>query len=341
MSTPTYLVDVAVPARTVQKLERLATDLADEFPVEPGAEYHGTYSAPLFGPFETTNESGVVYRVESVCRNFSLVPYRTSRFGHFRDAVLFASIAPSGELDDLQSKIASGLRPITHRHRRLYRSGGYPFHVPIVHDVGPVFPVAWDRLNDYAPPNAEEYAYRVRILKDGAVLRVFDLPLHRSLDATEAREEAIQEETRSFVADHRVREHHSRLLAPRVGGYPQHLRRRWYAARERLRWLGTTLTWILEQVGYALWNRLDRWHARLSKHRRYRRLVNHADRTASRLQVLAETGLAFLSSNVRDPATRRWHELRLWLGRTLSPREYRLVSEDPPGNLPADRERPR
>jgi 2'-5' RNA ligase len=226
MATGPYLVDVVLSPSTRAKLQVVADDVASAADVAPGGPYHETISLPLYGPFETTNQSGVVTVLERVCSNFEIVPYRITGYGHFGDEVLYAGVASSGELQDLQEKIATGLRPITHGSPSRDRANGYPFHVPLAHDVGRAFPDAWAELNDHLRPAYDEYCYRVRLRKDGNVVRTQDLALGRTLDPTESMNEDLLAKTVTHLSERRLPNHHVRLTpSPTAGAADQRLRR--------------------------------------------------------------------------------------------------------------------
>jgi 2'-5' RNA ligase len=320
MVPPSYLVDVELSPSTRGKLQAVADEVAAATDVEPGGSYHGSISLPLYGPFETSNQSGVVNVLERVCRNFDIVPYRITGYGHFGDEVLYAGVATSPDLQDLRGKIATGLRPITHGSPKRDRANDYPFHLPLAHDVGAAFPAAWDELTDHLSPTSDEYCYRVRLRKDGNVVRTQDLPMNRTLDPTETMNEGLLAKTSTYLEERRLPDHHIRLTpAPTAGAADQHLRRLWYDLREELRWLFETYEWTLEQVGTCLWNRLEYLHRRLSGTRTYDRFAAATGRTTSGCERVRKAFARGLRERFFQPAGEWLYEARLRLATWVSP----------------------
>ena len=202
--TAHYLVQFRFQGVAKEMIRDLAYNLRRHFvrPAERGSESRVVPHISLAGPLTTNDERSLVDEVVNACRRVNRpVKFKLDGFGTFNNNVIFVRINPSAELISLQQDIAERLDNFCVLRPHDLKLP-FPFHSTLYMDRGGIknFDKVWEFVNTFVIPPFDLYLARVTILKDGLILREYDLILDKILDRGEALDAALDLQTNRRLA---------------------------------------------------------------------------------------------------------------------------------------------
>ncbi|APV44676.1 2'-5' RNA ligase [Dehalogenimonas formicexedens] len=142
----------------------------------------------LYGPGQTRDLRRVRKAVETIGREFTLVPFQFDGFGRFnnKDKVIYFKIRASDQLEDLREQLARKLIDFS-TCQSWDQVSDYSFHSTIAFkDINYQFDEIWSHLSKITVPQFNEHLTRITVLAHGKIFCEYDLLLKRMLTRRQA-----------------------------------------------------------------------------------------------------------------------------------------------------------
>lgn len=186
-----YLIEFRFSGKAKKELKKLIYDVAHKFKVKGVTSKRAVPHITLFGPFQTSNEREMVSIVVSVVKNYNIVKFKISDFSYFdnpQNKVIYVNIDPSEELDALRWELSKKLRSVVGKMSSIDSNRKFYFHATIAFkDINTKFDKIWNYLKNKTPPKYRQCLLRVTILKNGKILKEYDLCQKKLLNRAQAK----------------------------------------------------------------------------------------------------------------------------------------------------------
>ncbi len=194
-----YLIEFRLHGYAKKYAKGLIYEVARKFRVSGVTRKRPVPHIALFGGFTTRHERSMISEVEDVGRKYFLVPFRVRGFNYFDNninKVIYIDIDSSEELEQIRWEIAERLLKITQTKSVHDVKKNYSFHTTTAFkDIDRKFPKIWGYLKTKKAPNINQHLLRITILKNGKILREYDLMQKRLLSRRQALDRTIWKRT--------------------------------------------------------------------------------------------------------------------------------------------------
>jgi 2'-5' RNA ligase len=185
-----YLIEFRLHGYAKKYAKRLICEVARKFRVKGVTRKRPVPHITLFGPFTTRYEREMISEVEDIGRKYFLVPFKLKGFNYFDKKInktIYIDINPSEKLGEIRWEIAKRLLKITRTKPVYDAKEKYSFHTTIAfRDIDRQFPKIWGHTKSKEEPDINQHLLRITILKNGRILREYDLMQKRLLSRREA-----------------------------------------------------------------------------------------------------------------------------------------------------------
>jgi len=200
-----YLIEFRLHGYAKKYSKTLICEDARKFRVSGVTRKRPVPHITLFGPFTTRYERSMISEVEDVGRKYFLVPFKVRGFNYFNNnikKVIYIGIDPSEKLEEIRRGIAKRLLKITGTKSVYDAEEGYSFHIAIAfRDIDRKFPKIWKYIKSKEEPDINQHLLRITIMKNGRILREYDLMQKRLLSRREALSRILWNRTITIYKD--------------------------------------------------------------------------------------------------------------------------------------------
>ena len=186
-----YLIEFRLHGYAKRYARELSEQISHKFHVKQVVRKGRPPHITLFGGFSCSNEKELIQKFVKVCKNFNLIKFRLHDFGHIENRVIFIDVEPSPELKELRLKLAEELNPICDA-KEWDKKKDFVFHATLtLKDIENKFDRIWGHLQNLEKPSIEQHLLRLTLLKNGKILKEYDLIQRRLL----RRDDALSKKT--------------------------------------------------------------------------------------------------------------------------------------------------
>lgn len=187
MVMPPYLIEIRMFGSAKKQMKDIIHELCLTYEIKTLGVPHIT----LVGPFDTRAEHLVIRTFESVCSNFKNLAYMIDDVKTFRSTgVVYLNVIPNQQLRSFRKTLYKSLKPCCEFPAI---ENEFVFHATVANHVSE------QQLNaiKYNVPKMkfQHVVMRVTLLKNGHILREYDLLLRRSLNRYEALNWSVMQQT--------------------------------------------------------------------------------------------------------------------------------------------------
>ncbi|MFH1055166.1 MAG: 2'-5' RNA ligase family protein [Candidatus Altiarchaeota archaeon] len=196
-----YLIEFRFFGSSQDFVRDLCRHLSHEFEIRQNARGGRPAHITLYGGFDTKDEEEMINRFMRVCKRCDLVEYTVSGVSHIGDKVISLDVSPSDELKQLREELARELNPICSARQWDKPGGEFIFHTTLANHIERKIDKLWEYLKNLKTPKIREYVIRITLLKNGMILREYDLIQRRRLNRREALNQRTYAEDIRFIKE--------------------------------------------------------------------------------------------------------------------------------------------
>lgn len=184
---PPYLIDIRIFGRSKKQIKNIIQEISTSYNIQTLDIPHIT----LIGPFNTSDEKRLINDFRSICSEFENVAYTINGVKSFKDTgVVYFNVIPNNELIALRYKLKNKLESYCSLSEWDEK---FVYHCTIANKVCP-------EISRRIEQNVmalfyEHIVMRITLLKNGYILREYDLLLHRELGRQGALSKEVMQET--------------------------------------------------------------------------------------------------------------------------------------------------
>ncbi len=194
-----YLVEFRFHGRAKRYALALSKEISKKFKVKRVLRRGRPPHITLYGSFSARDEKELIKRFVWVCKRFDLVKFKVRGFSHIDRSVVQLDIKPSRKLRELREALAVELNQFCEA-QEWDKPGNFIFHATLAFkDIEKKFDRIWRYLEKKRKPNIDQYLLRVTLLKNGKILREYDLAQRRLLGRKEALDKQVMKETMNIL----------------------------------------------------------------------------------------------------------------------------------------------
>lgn len=182
-----YLIEFRFQGYAKKYAKELSADISRKFGVRRVARRGKPPHITLYGPFKTNTEKEILLKFIKICKSYDLIKFKLNGFSHIENRVVQLDVEPSKELNEMRSELAKELNPFCRSQEWDKPEKDFIFHATLAfRDIEGKFNQIWNYLQKLEKPEIDQYLLRVTLLKNGKILREYDLIQRSVLRRTEA-----------------------------------------------------------------------------------------------------------------------------------------------------------
>lgn len=197
--TTPYLIEFRFHGYAKKYSRRVIGQVARRFKVRGVTHKKVVPHISLFGPFTTKDEKKMVSTFVKTLSGYKLVPFRVKGFNYFNNLtnkVIYLDIEPSKRLVELRRNLAKSMLKVTKTRSTHDPKRKFYFHATVAFkDIDRKFKNIWKYIKKQKEPEINQHLLRVTILKNGKILKEYDLVQERLLSRSEALNRDIWKKT--------------------------------------------------------------------------------------------------------------------------------------------------
>ncbi len=181
-----YLVEFRFSGFVKAKIRDLAYVLSKNFDIKWVTDRRSVPHITIAGPLSTKDERRLVSVVCDAARKHETARFRLDGFGAFHNDVIYVKIIPSESFAEMRREMVDNLKGFCRMAEHDYKADWSPHATLAMRDISDRFKEITSFLKSWRIPSIEQQVVRMTILKNGKILREYDLVERRLLYRREA-----------------------------------------------------------------------------------------------------------------------------------------------------------
>jgi len=171
-----YLIEFRFAGYAKKYARELSKDISQKFGVKQVIRKGRPPHISLYGGFATNDESEMIRKFVSICKQFDLIKFKLNGFDHIDKRVIHLKVDPSPELIKLRKELAEKFSATCKGQSWDSPNREFIFHTTLAFkDIEQNFENIWRYVSRLEVPNIAQYLLRVTLLKNKKILREYDL----------------------------------------------------------------------------------------------------------------------------------------------------------------------